>query len=172
MTTPIPVSAIGVPKKAIIEMAYEDCRISGFDFDRTPEEDLMALRRLNTLMSEWPWNLLGYDLPASGEGTGEDLSNLPRDVTHGIAQLLALRLMAAFGKTPPETFRVTSAQSIAYVRAQAVSVPFTKFAPGTIRGAGAKNGGWSRSPFFPDYSVESEWEPQGDPGDLAGIASS
>lgn len=148
MTTPIPVSAIGVPKKSIIEMAYEDCRISGFDFDRTPEEDLMALRRLNTLMSEWPWNLLGYDLPASGEGTGEDLSNLPRDVTHGVSQLLALRLMAAFGKTPPETFRVTSAQSIAYVRAQAVTVPTIAYAPGTIRGAGAKTAESGRNPFF------------------------
>lgn len=153
MTTPIPISEVGVPKKSIIDMAYEDCRISGFDFDRTPEEDLMALRRLNTLMSEWPWNALGYDLPASGEGTGEDFSNLPRDVTHGIAQLLALRLMAAFGKSPPETFRVTSAQSIAYVRAQAVTVPAIGFAPGTIRGAGAKPAESGRNPFF--YTEEA-----------------
>jgi len=170
MTTTIPVSAIGPPKSDIIDMAFEDCRLSGFDFDRTPEESLMALRRLNAMMSEWPWSLLGYDNTGYGEGGEAELSNLPPDTVHGVSQALALRLMTAFGKAIPDSFRATAAQSFAYIKGQYAVVPRIPFAPGTLRGAGARFR--YGSPYFPDYSVEDEFAPAGDPGDLAAIASS
>ena len=166
MTVIVPLAGGGVPKGDLISMAYEDCRLAGFDFDRTPEESLMALRRLEAMMAEWPWNLLGY---APG-GSEADLSNLPEDTVHGVAQMLALRLMTAFGKEIPSAFRATAAQSINYLRSVAATVPRIKYAPGTIRGAGARHN--NTGPFFPDYSQEDEWLPQGDPGDLAGIATS
>lgn len=149
MTTEIPVSDTGPTKGAIIDMAFEDCRLSGFDFDRTPEENLMALRRLNTMMSEWPWSNVGYASPDFGEGSSDELSNIPADAVHGVAQLLALRLMAAFGKSPPESFRVTSAQSIAYVRGQYATVPTIGFAAGTLRGRGARTSIAYNNPYFP-----------------------
>jgi hypothetical protein len=149
MTTGIPVSDTGPSKGSIIDMAFEDCRLSGFDFDRTPEENLMALRRLNTMMSEWPWSNVGYASPDFGEGSTDELSNVPPDAVHGVSQALAMRLMTAFGKTPPETFRVTAAQSIAYVKGQYATVPAIGFAPGTLRGRGAKTGYYHDNPYFP-----------------------
>src|SRR3546814_9783086 len=123
MTTIVPVSGNPPTKGALIDMAFEDCRLSGFDFDRTPEEDLMALRRLNTMMLEWPWSNLGYASPTFGEGDSGELSDIPPDATSGVSQALAMRLMTAFGKAVPDSFRVTAAQSIAYVRGQYATVP-------------------------------------------------
>lgn len=147
MTTEIPVTDIGPTKGTIIDMAFEDCRLSGFDFDRTPDENLSALRRLNSIMKEWPWNTLGYALPDFGEGSADELSNIPSDAQEGVAAKLALRLMAAFGKSPSEAFRITAAQSIAYVRGQYATVPTIGFAPDTPRGRG--NHYPYYSPFFP-----------------------
>lgn len=147
MTTPVPVSDTGVPKGAIIDMAFEDCRLSGFDFDRTPEENLMALRKLNAKMAEWPWNALGYNFPESGAGSSEELSNIPFDATAGVAKLLALELMTAFGKAIPDSFRASAVSSINYVRSKCATVPTIGYAPGTLRGAGAK--GRYCGPFFP-----------------------
>ncbi len=152
MTTTIPVSEVGVPKSAIIDMAFEDCRLSGFDFDRTPEESLMALRRLNAMMAEWPWSLLGYDNTGYGEGGEAELSNLPADTVHGVSQALALRLMTAFGKAIPESFRGTAAQSFAYIKGQYAVVPTIPFAPNTLRGRGNRH--HFNTPYFPDYSQE------------------
>lgn len=152
MTTPIPVSAVGPPKSDIIDMAFEDCRLSGFDFDRTPEESLMALRRLNAMMAEWPWSLLGYDNTGYGEGSEAELSNLPDDAVHGVAQALAMRLMTAFGKAIPDSFRATAAQSFAYIKGQYAVVPRIPFAPNTARGRGNRH--YLNTPYFPDYSQE------------------
>lgn len=149
MTTVIPVSDTGPTKGAIIDMAFEDCRLSGFDFDRTPEENLMALRRLNTMMAEWPWSNVGYAYPTFGEGSADELSDVPSDAVHGVSQMLAMRLMSAFGKSIPESFRITSAQSIAYVRGQYSSVPKIGFAPGTLRGQGARRDHSFIDPYFP-----------------------
>lgn len=171
MTAEIPVTDTGPTKGTIIELAFEDCRLSGFDFDRTPEENLSALRRLNSLMKEWPWNTLGYAQPDFKEGSTDELSNIPDDAQEGVAAKLALRLMAAFGKAPSEAFRMTAAQSIAYVRSQYATVPTIGYAPGTIRGRGARRDHTYQNPFFPAVPVEPEVDTSGDPGDLAAIAS-
>lgn len=149
MTTVVPVSGNPPTKGALIDMAFEDCRLSGFDFDRTPEEDLMALRRLNAMMLEWPWSNLGYASPNFGEGSSGELSDIPPDATHGVSQALALRLMTAFGKTIPDSFRITAAQSIAYIRGQYATVPEIGYAPGTLRGRGAKSTRTGGNPYFP-----------------------
>lgn len=148
MTTIVPVSDTGVPKGAIIDLAFEDCRLSGFDFDRTPEENLTALRRLNAKMAEWPWNALGYAFPSSGEGSSEELSNIPFDATAGVSKLLAMELMSAFGKSIPDSFRASAVSSINYVRSKCACVPTIGYAPGTIRGRGARGSMGNHSPYY------------------------
>lgn len=168
MTLPLPVSETGISKSDLISMAYEDCRLAGYDFDRSAEESLSTLRLLETMMKGWPWNGLGY----FASGNEADLSNIPDDAQEGVVKALALRIMGNKGKAIPDSFRPVAAQAIGYVRSQYATVPRIQYSPGTIRGAGAKNSQTNTGPFFPDYSVEDEWLPSGDPGDLAGIATS
>ena len=150
MTTPIPVSETGITKSDIIGMAFEDCRLAGYDFDRTPEESQSTLRLLETMMKSWPWNVLGYFHSASEA----DKSNIPDDAAEGVVKALALRVMGNKGKAIPESFRPVATQAINYVRAKAATVPHIGFAPGTIRGAGAKASQRGRNPFF--YVEETE----------------
>lgn len=150
MTTVVPVSETGISKNDLISMAYEDCRLAGYDFDRSAEESVSALRLLETMMRTWPWNVLGY-FHSKSEA---DLSNIPDDAQEGVVKALALRLMGNKGKAIPDSFRPVAAQAIGYVRAQYATVPRIQYAPGTIRGAGAKNSQANTGPFFPDYSVE------------------
>ena len=164
MTTIIPVSETGISKSDIIGMAFEDCRLAGYDFDRSSEESLSALRLLETMMKGWPWNGLGY----FASGNEADLSNIPDDATEGVVKALALRLMGSKGKSIPDSFRPIAAQAINYVRGQYAAVPSIGYAPGTIRGAGSRQLPGNRGPFFP---VTEAWTPEGDPGDLAGIAN-
>lgn len=145
MTTPIPVSETGISKSDIISMAFEDCRLAGYDFDRTPEESQSTLRLLETMMKSWPWNVLGYFHSASEA----DKSNIPDDAAEGVVKALALRVMGNKGKSIPESFRPVATQAINYVRAQYATVPTIGYAPGTIRGAGARSWPSTHSPFFP-----------------------
>lgn len=145
--TVIPVSETGIPKSDLIGMAYEACRLAGHNFDRTPEESESALRQLETMMKSWPWNALGY-FYSQNEA---DLCNLDDSVLEGVANALALRVMTTNGKAIPDSFRPVATQSINYVRAKAATVPLIGFAPGTVRGAGAKAGIYTdRNPFFPE----------------------
>lgn len=152
MTTPIPVSETGITKSDIISMAFEDCRLAGYDFDRTPEESQSTLRLLETMMKGWPWNVLGYFHSASEA----DKSNIPDDAAEGVVKALALRVMGNKGKAIPESFRPIAVQAINYVRGQYATVPTIGFAPGTIRGAGAKPWPSNSYPFFPVDPVEEE----------------
>lgn len=163
--TVIPVSETGIPKSDLISMAFEACRLSGYNFDRTPEESESTLRQLETMMKGWPWNALGY-FYSNNEA---DLCNLDDSVLEGVSNALALRVMTAKGKAIPESFRPVATQSINYVRSKAATVPHIGFAPGTIRGAGAKRGFHRNEPFFQTDAIAVPTE---DPGNLAGIANS
>lgn len=150
MTVVVPVSETGVPKSDLISMAFEACRLAGYDFDRSPEESESALRQLEIMMMSWPWNALGY-FHSKSEA---DLCNLDGSVLEGVSNALALRVMTTKGKAIPDSFRPIATQSINYVRAKAATVPHIGFAPGTIRGAGAKASQRGRNPFF--YVEEAE----------------
>jgi hypothetical protein len=150
MTTIIHVSEGGITKNDLISMAFEDCRLAGYDFDRTPEESLSVLRLLETMMRGWPWNKLGY----FHSGNEADKSNIPDDATEGVVKALALRLMGNKGKAIPESFRPVATQAINYVRAQYATVTRIPYAQATVRGAGARRYQNCTGPFFPDYSQE------------------
>jgi hypothetical protein len=129
----------GRPKRDIIELAFEELGSAGYEFERTPEEVVSALRRLNMMMAEWPWSQLTYSLPNYGHGSPEESSGLADDAVNAVAYELAVRLGGIWGATLSGAQRKMAADA----KAQALPavVPLARMAPGTLRGSGR---GWNR----------------------------
>jgi hypothetical protein len=130
----------GRPKRDIIELAFDDCGMAGYEFDRTPEEQTMALRKLNALMLEWPWNLLGYNQPDYGVGLAEGPSGLPDEAISGTAQYLAMRIAPGIGNTISPELKATMARALANIEALTATVQTIEPAPGTAVGTGNRYG--------------------------------
>ena len=80
----IDISDEGPPKRQIIEMAFSECAMAGYEFGRTPEEVTDALTRLNAMMAEWKAMRgidLGYDQPHYGVGNPDGLSGIPHETS-------------------------------------------------------------------------------------------
>lgn len=142
----------GKPKRTLIELAFGDLAMAGYEFGRTPEEVTDALMRLNALMLEWPWSKLGFVQPAYGIGDADELSGIPDDMTNAVGAALALRLAAAMGATLPPEARANLARSMSYVYGQQASIPQMPIAPSTPRGAGAERR--RRSPFIEETYID------------------
>ena len=137
---------VGRPKRDIIELAFDDCGLAGYEFDRTPEEQSMALRKLNALMLEWPWNKLGYAQPAYGAGQVEGASGLPDAAINAVAQYLALRIAPGIGNTLSAESRASMAHSRAVLFGEIATIPDMSLPGNTARGQGNR---YRASPFTP-----------------------
>lgn len=141
----------GRPKRDIIELAFDDCGLAGYEFDRTPEEQTMALRKLNALMLEWPWSGLGYTQPAYGVGLAEEPSGLPDMAISATAQYLALRIAPGIGNTLSPEMRASLARSRDTLFAQVATIPTMQLAGNTPLGTGR----YGRYVYLP-YSVSDD----------------
>lgn len=130
-------------KRQLVEMAFEEIGLAGYEFDATPEEQASTLRRLDALMAEWAGpgvNLdVGYNFPPIMGGSDlDDASGVPDFAMNIVAIKLAIRIMPAIGKTmSPETSQAMSAGWTGLRNALAV-IPNRTLPRRTIRGAGAK----------------------------------
>lgn len=147
MTT-LSLSAGGRPKRDIIELAFEELGSAGYEFERTPEEVISALRRLNLLMGEWPWSKLGYSAPVIGHGTPEDGSGLPDEAIAAAGYELAERLAGLWGVQLSPSQKATAARAKGQLFASYVSPPIAYIAPNTPRGSGHRH----RVPFIREGS--------------------
>ena len=136
----------GTPKRNILEIAFENCGSAGFEFERTPEEYNSALRKLNVMMYEWPWNLLNFNQPTYGAGVVDDLSGIPNDTIGAVAMTLALRIAPTMGATlsPEASAELVRARSI--VEANYSVIPTQYLGDDTVVGAG------NRTRFYPYYN--------------------
>ncbi len=148
-------------------MAFEDCGLAGYEFERTPEEIGAALRKLNAMMDEYPWSQLGFVKPDYGNGLPEDLSGLPRDVTNAVVGYLAMRIAPNFGMTLSPESRASLARSFMLMQSQYATVRSMYYDPRTGRGMGNKPH-WR--PFV--RQVSTDIDTTVDPGDLAGLLQS
>lgn len=137
----------GRPKREILELAFDDCGLAGYEFDRTPEEQSMALRKLNALMLEHPWNKLGYTQPAYGVGLAEEPSGLPDTAINAVAQYLALRIAPGIGNTLSAEQKATMSRSLSLLQSEVATLPKMDLAGSTVRGTGNR---WSRYWPFTD----------------------
>lgn len=128
-------------KRTVINMAFEEIGLAGYEFDATPEEFASALRRLDVLMAQWRTSSLdlGYNTPAIiGQGDLDDESGLPDDSLNAVSISLALRVMPAIGKAMSAETRLALSQSMTALRAAYAVIPTSRLARGTPRGAGNK----------------------------------
>lgn len=141
-------------KRQIVEMAYEECSLAGYEFNLTPEEIFSGLRKLDAEMAEWRASSrdVGYNFPASfGGGDLDDYSGIPDAAITGAAISLAMAIAPAMGKAMSAETRARISKSMATIRAMCARTPREQqWARGTVAGAGNR---WSRygygSPFMP-----------------------
>ncbi len=136
----------GRPKREILELAFDDCGLAGYEFDRTPEEQSMALRKLNAMMAEHPWSLLRYNQPDYGSGLAEGASGIPDFAINTVAQYLALRIAPGIGISLPPEQRATMARSLMTLQSELAAVPTVALPGNTVRGSGHRRYGW-QSPY-------------------------
>lgn len=138
-------------KRQIVEMAYEECSLAGYEFNVTPEELFGGLRKLDALMAEWAQSSkdLGYNFPATfGGGDLEDVSGIPDAAINGTAISLAMAIAPAMGKQMSAESRGRLAKSMAVVSTMCAKKSVQGWARNTVSGAGNRRWSWG-SPFMP-----------------------
>lgn len=137
-------------KQQLVDAAYNDVALNGWELDITPEEKDTALTRLDTLM----WELfgrgldLGYNFPTGiGAGNLSDDLGVPDQAFNGLSILLARKLCPTMGKKLSQESREAVDDGMKAVRSAAINpVPFMQLPKGTPLGSGGKP--WTtRYPF-------------------------
>lgn len=125
----------GRAKSEIIAGAYAKDGM-GDDMERTPEEMANGLRELNQMMMEEPFSLLGYALPAHGDGDLSDLSGLADKYIPAIIMELAFRLAPNIGKSMSVEAVKRHAKAMATLRGDIAAAPNLSIRSGTYLGMG------------------------------------
>lgn len=148
MLNPTPATAI---KADLLDMIFEELGRASYDFDRTPDEDVSALRKVDALMAEWQAQgcNLNYNFPTSfGRGLPSDLVGVPDAALNTIAAHAAFRIAPGIGKTMSAESRKAMADGKAFLFAETAKIPAMDFPHSTAKGIGNKPWGvWF--PFFP-----------------------
>lgn len=96
-------------KRQLIAEAFSELALSGYEFDLSPEEQMTALRRMDSMMALWEAKgiQVGYLMPASPDAADpDDDSGLPDMAVEPVFMNLAVRLAPGNGKAlRPETKR-------------------------------------------------------------------
>jgi hypothetical protein len=143
--TVVTIADTGPSKGELVDLAFEECGLAGFEFQRTPEEIASGMRELDTMMYEWPWNLLGFVHPSTGSGAPSDLSGIPFSTKAVTAKHLALRLAPKGAWTLSAESKASLARSFNLLLASLAVVP-TALMDSTPSGAGNRG----RSAFIRD----------------------
>lgn len=158
---------MGWTKRQLIDEAYGELALQGYEFDISPEEQLTALRRLDTMMATWEAKgvRVGYAFPSSPDDSDPDQdSGLPDMAVETTYLNLAIRLAAGFGKQLSVDTR-RSAREGYDTLLWAAAQPIPQQMPSTLpRGAGNKPWGTTDRPFF--NSPNTERLVSNDPGVL------
>lgn len=134
----LPTTTTGPLRRTIVEMAYGQCGIVGYEFGHTAEEVTDALYLLNAMMGEEPWSALGYKQPLNGAGDPAEASGI--SVTHltAVAFSLAERICSTKGKVLSQSQQAVMSRSRMGVYAYAATIPSMPYARHTPRGAGSE----------------------------------
>lgn len=145
-TTPLTATAT---KRQLVEQAFTECSINGWEYDIEPDEKDTALTRLDALMRELQGRdlELGYSFPAQiGTGSLDDQLGCADQAFFALAILLAERLCPTMGKTQSKESRIALHNAMKALRSATTQIPTMQLAIGTPLGSGNKP--WStRYPY-------------------------
>lgn len=102
---------MGWTKRQFITQAYEEIGLASYVFDLQPEQELSALRRLDSMMAAWDAARirLGYVMSASADGLDLDQdAGVPDSANEAVYSNLAIRIAGSVGKTPPPQLMMTA----------------------------------------------------------------
>lgn len=87
-------------KRALINEAFSELGLQGYEFDITPEEQMTALRRLESMMATFEAKgvRVGYAFQIPDELDPDTESGLPDSAVEPVYLNLAIRLGPGFGK--------------------------------------------------------------------------
>lgn len=147
-------------KRQIIEQAFDELAIAGYNFDISPDELQSAARRLDALMGVWIGQgvTLPYAFssdPASANIDAE--SGLPMVAIEAVYLALAIRTAASKGKalsSSTKTAAKAAYDSLVATIAKA-GVQQVQLASGTPMGAGHKSHGTLGGAFFTDPNTDT-----------------
>ncbi len=128
-------------KRAIVELAFQECRLNNYQFDITPAELNAALQKLDNLMSQWAVTGmdLGYNHPVIyGQGDLEEESGIPNAAVNGSAISLALRIAPNMGKTMSAETRRGLAEGMSAISTMTAQMPNRLLTKTTPLGSGNK----------------------------------
>lgn len=139
-----------VTRRQLIERAFEDLALAGYDFDLTADEIDSADRALDWLAGAWQARGAGIGLVAS---TLDDPCGVPIGYAEGVASNLALRIAGTKGKPVPQDLRNNAIEGRALIF-RAAAMPIANVQSAYMpRGAG--NGAHDYAPvFFPDAPAD------------------
>lgn len=139
-------------KRQLVNEAYSELALQGYEFDTSPEEVQTALRRLDTMMATWEGKgiQVGYAFPASPDDSNPDTpSGLPDGAVEAVYLNLAIRLAPGNGKPIGMDTKKSAADGYATLL-RAAAMPPQQPLPNTMpRGAGNKPWRTLTSPFYP-----------------------
>lgn len=135
-------------KGTIVDMAFEEITLAGYNVDATTDEQASAIRRLDSLMARWASNSLdvGYNFPSAvGSSLRADASGVPDLALEAAVVDLALAIAPGIGKSLSVETRIRYRQSMNATRAVFATIPEMSLPYRAPRGAGAK----PRSTWWP-----------------------
>lgn len=140
-------------KRQLAAEALGEIGIASYEFDITPDEQQMVIRRLDSMMATWEsaWSIrLGYKFPSTADGSDpDDDSGLPDGANETVFLNLAIRVASAFGKQLSADTRANARQGWDALL-EGATFPIEQQLPNTLpRGAGAKFWRSFDQPFFP-----------------------
>jgi len=125
-----------IAKIDIIKTAYEHLRISGITVNASPEDIVLALDILESMMAELNSRNICPDYRFSEDGDPNDDAGVELWAKHGIATNLAVRLIPAFGKQPNPVLAMQANQSMSNLSARSAQVREAPHSNRMPRGSG------------------------------------
>lgn len=129
-------------KDVLLQMAYDEIAITNGVFSVTPEDQRLALNRLDAMMAEWEADgvALGYAYPATyGESLPANASGLQDAVVQAVATNLAVRIAPTIGKQVSGETRKAANRGMNMLRVRTLTVPAMQLPSRLPKGQGNRD---------------------------------
>lgn len=139
-------------KRELVNQAYGELALQGYEFDITPEEVVLAIKRMDSMVAMWgKYGIrIGYALPTSpGDSDPDQDSGIPDTAAEAVYLNLAIRLAGGQGKTLSPSTMMTARQAYDTLLFDAAQPIEQQFRPNLPRGAGNKPWRVIDNPFLP-----------------------
>ncbi len=139
-------------KRELVSQAYGELALQGYEFDITPEEVTLAIKRMDSMVATWGklGIRIGYALPASpGDSDPDQDSGIPDTAAEAVYLNLAIRLAGGQGKTLSPSTMMTAREAYQTLLIDAAQPIEQQFRPNLPRGAGNKPWRVIDNPFLP-----------------------